>query len=130
MQNITTVAELRSAIEKLEVEQLAKAQLLKIQFHLTYESLKPINILKNTLNDVATSPWLINNIIGTAAGLASGYISKKIVIAGSSNIFRKILGSVLQFGVTNVVARHPDAIKTFGEYIYQHVFSKKEHISS
>ena len=126
MQNITSTAELKNAIQLLEAEQAVKGQLLKEQFYLTYESLKPVNLLKSTLKDIASSPYLIDNILGTAMGLATGYLSKKIVVGASGNIFRKLFGSVLQFGVTNVVAQHPDAIKSFGQFIFQHIFRKKE----
>lgn len=126
MQNITPTDELKNAIQLLEVEQAAKWQLLKEQFHLTYESLKPVNLLRSTVNDIASSPYLINNIVGNAVGLATGYLSKKIVIGASGNIFRKLFGFVLQFGVANFIAQRPDAIKSIGQFILQHVFRKKE----
>jgi hypothetical protein len=59
-------------------------------------------------------------------GLATGYLSRKIVVGASGNIFRKLLGSILQFGVTNIVAQHPDVIKSIGQFIFQHIFRKKE----
>jgi len=125
MQNITSTAELKNAIQLLEVERGINEQLLKEQFHITYESLRPVNLLKGTLKDIASSPYLIDNILGAAMGLASGYLSKKIFIGASGNKFRKFLGSILQFGVTNVVAQHPDAIKSFGQFIFQHILCKK-----
>jgi len=126
MQKITPTDELKNAIQLLEVEQAAKWQVLKEQFHLSYESLKPVNLFKSTLNEVASSPYLIDNIIGNAVGLATGYLSKKIVIGASGNIFRKLFGFILQFGVTNFVAQHPDAIKSIGQFILQHIFRRKE----
>jgi hypothetical protein len=126
MQNITTIAELKDAIQILEVEQTVKWQLLKEQFHVTYESLKPVNLLKSTFTDIATSPFLIENILGNVVGLATGYLSKKIFVSFSGNIFRKLFGSVLQVSVKNIVAQHPDAIKAFGQFIIQHFLHKKE----
>lgn len=126
MENITSIAELKKAIQLLEMEQAITRQLLIDQFLLTYESLKPVNILKNTLKDISSSPYLIENIIGTALGLGTGYLSKKIIVGASGNIIRKIFGSVLQFGVTNLVAQHPDAIKSIGQFMYQHVIHRKD----
>src|SRR6266542_6028153 len=100
METISSAVSLRNAIQLLEAEQVASGIILKEQFLLTYESLKPVNILKNTLKEVATTPLLINNIIGTTVGLATGYLTKKVVIGASGNIFRNLLGAVLQFGVT------------------------------
>jgi hypothetical protein len=125
MEKITSVAELKSAIELLEVEHALKGQLLKEQVYLTYESLKPINVLKRTLKELTSSPYLIDNIPGTIMGLASGYLSKKLFTGGSGNIFRKLLGSILQFGVTNVVAKNSDVIKSTGLAIFQHFLQKK-----
>ncbi len=129
MQNITTTAQLKDAIQLLELEQTYKAMLLKEQFHLTYESLKPVNLLKGTLKDIITSPNLIDTILGSVVGMATGYISKRIFIGTSGNIIRKLFGSALQVGVTNVVSQHPDAIKSLSQMIFQHFFRKKEHIA-
>ena len=126
MQKITPTEGLKNAIQLLEAEQAVKGQLLKEQFYITYESLKPLNLLKNTLKDISSSPYLIDNILGTVMGIATGYFSKKVFIGTSGNMFRKLFGSILQFGVTNAVAQHPDAIKSFGQLIFQHIFRKKE----
>jgi hypothetical protein len=126
MQNITSTAELKHAIQLLEVEQAIQGQQLKKQFYLTCNSLKPVNLLKSTLNEIVSSPYLIDNILSTALGLATGYLSKKIFIGTSGNLFRKLFGSVLQLGVTKVVSQHPDAIKSFGQLIFQHFLHKKE----
>ena len=126
MENITSATELKIAIQILEVEQEMKVQLIKEQLILAHDSIKPINLLKSTVNDFVTSPYLIDNVLGGAVGLATGYISKKIVIGASGNLFRKLLGVVMQFGVTNVVAQHPDGIRSIGQYIYQHILPKKK----
>jgi len=126
MQNITSVTGLKNAIQILEAEQADRGQLLKEQFRITYESLKPANLFRSSIHDITTSPYLIENIVGTALGLATGYLSKKIVIGASTGVFRKLLGSVIQFGITNLVTRHPGTIKSVGQFIFQHIFRKKE----
>ena len=126
MQNITSSVDLKNAIQILEIEKAINEQLLKEQFHITVESLKPINLLKSTLNDMSTSPSFINNILGTTIGLATGYISKKIFVGMSGNIIRKFIGSIMQLGVTNVVAQHPETIKSFGRSVIKHFLRKKE----
>jgi hypothetical protein len=124
MQNITSIAELKNAIQLLEVEQFDKGQLLKEQFFITYESLKPVNLLRRTVNDIASSPYLIDNILGASMGLVSGFVSKKIFIGASGNKLRILLGHVLQLGVTNFVALHPGAIRTIGWSFIQHLTRK------
>ena len=126
MQNINYTEELKKSIEILEDEQNLNRYLLKEQFITTYESLKPVNLLKNTLNEVISSPDLMDNLLGTLVGMSTGYLSRKIVVGTSGNVFRKLIGSVLQLGVTNIIAQHPDAIKSVGQFVIERVFRKKE----
>jgi hypothetical protein len=128
MQNIISSAGLKDAIKLLEAEQEIKAQLLKEQLYLTYESLKPVNLLRHTLKEISSSPYLIDNISGTAMGLLSGFLSRKIFVGKSGNLIRKLIGSILQFGVTNVVAQNSDVIKSIGQALLQHYFRKKKQI--
>ena len=126
MENITSVSELKEAIQLLKAEKEVKGKMVKDQFCLLYESLRPINLLKSTISEVSSSPYLIDNILGTAAGLTTGYFSKMMVVGASGNIIRKFLGSLLQFGITNVIARHSDSIKPFGHYLFKRIFHRKE----
>lgn len=126
MENISSAAELKRVIQRVEIEHAMQGKRLKEQFFLAYENLKPANILKGTLNEITKSPYLIDNVLGATLGLVTGYLSRKIAVAGSGNPFRKLIGSVLQFGITNLVAQHPDLIKLFGQFIMQHLFHKKE----
>lgn len=125
MQPISNIADLKKAIELLEVEQASNGQLLKEQFYMTYESLKPANIFKSSLKEVVSSPFIIDTLINTGVGLATGYLSKKIVVGTSVNIFRKLIGSVLQLGVTSAVRQHPDTLMSIGHFIFK-LFRKKE----
>jgi hypothetical protein len=70
MQNISSVAGLKNAIQILEVDQGVKGGLLKEQVYFMYESLKPINILRNSLKELFSSHRLIENIPGTIKSFA------------------------------------------------------------
>jgi len=123
MENITCAADLKLAIQNLEFEREVQGQLLRDHFFITFESLKPVNLIKNTLHEITSSPYLIDNMLGAIMGIVSGYISRKIAVGTSHSMFRKIVGSVLQFGVTNFVAQHPDILKNIGNYVmnfFQH----------
>jgi len=58
-------------------------------------------------------------------GIASGFLTNKIFVGRSGNIVRNLLGTILQFGVTNVVAQHPAAVKSLGEIIMHFLIRKK-----
>lgn len=128
MSKISSYAVLQETIQILEVEREIEGQILKEQFQLAYERLKPINLLRNTILEVASTPFLTDKIIGAALGLATGYLSKKIVVGASGNILRKLLGIVVQLGVTNSVAQNPYKIKSIGQFLFHHFLSKKEKI--
>jgi hypothetical protein len=128
MHNITTVADLKNAIRLLEAEQDVNSQLLKEQFYLTYESLKPVNLLRRTLKDISSEPDILNNLLGSVTGLVSGYLSNKVFVGRSGNLFRKLIGAVLQFGVTTTVFQHPDTIRSLGHLILQYFRRKKKRI--
>jgi hypothetical protein len=126
MNNITSISEIRNTIVLLETEQEVKGQLLRQQFQLTYEGLKPVNLLKSALQETASTPFLTANILGTTTGLALGFLTRKIIVGATGGIFRKIFGSVLQFGVTNVIARHPDQIKSISQFVKKSLFGRRK----
>lgn len=114
MNSINSDTELRAAILHLEAMQDEEIISLKEQFHLAYESVKPINLIKSTFREATESPEITNNFISTLAGLAAGYLSKKLFQSVSHSPIRNLLGTALQFGITTVIARNPDAVKAVG----------------
>jgi len=126
MENISCAAELKIAIQKLEFQHSLQGKMLQEDFFIAYDSLKPANLIKNTLSEITSSPYLIDNMLAAVTGMISGYVSKKIAVGASHSLFRKIMGSVLQFGVTNLVVQNPDALKTMGNWIIQQLFHRNE----
>jgi len=128
MEKITNSAELKNAIQLLEVEQYVSGQQLKQQLVTTYESFKTVNLFKNTLKEVVSSPFVIDNLIGTGISMATGYLSSKILAGVSGKIARKLLGTVLQFGVKRA-GNSLHSVKSVGQNILQHFFHKTKSIS-
>ena len=123
MENISTTAELQEAIQLLEAQKSVHLQEMRENFSLTWESLKPANIIKSTIKEIGSSPYLFNNIVNVALGLGAGYLSKKVLFIGRSNRkSRKLLGLILQLGVTKLVVNTPIAIKS----LVHNIFSKRE----
>lgn len=126
MEKITSVAGLKNAIQRLEEEQAVKQQILKEHFYLAYESFKPAKLFGNTLKEMVSSPHLIENVIDTSLSLATGYFAKRFIAGASGNIIRRILGAVMQYGVTNFLAKNADEIRSISTLAFQRIFSKKE----
>ena len=101
---------LNAQIASLQLKQENELLLLKQQMHLTYESLKPINLIKNTFKEMVSSPDFKSNIFKSALGLLTGYFSKKILVGSSHNPIKKVLGTVLEFAVANIVSNHQNEV--------------------
>lgn len=126
MKKINTTAELRAAIYLLEIKQAADAQLLKEQFKTSFESLRPANLIKHALKNIVNEPDLKSDLISTAIGLATGYLTKKVIIGATSNPIKMVLGTILQMGVTGLVSKNSDEIKTAAAMLINKFFGKKD----
>lgn len=124
MEPIKTQHELRAAILRLEYQQSEDGRALKEQFHLAYNSVKPANIILNTIKDLGESSILKDNFLNTSVGLGTGYLSKMIFQGVVNSPVKKLLGSVLMYGITNFVSRNPDGIKLMGKKLFKMFGSK------
>lgn len=119
--------ELNLAILALEKKRAFELDLLKDQLHTSYESLKLINIIKNTLDDFSSSPEIKNDIITNAISIGSGFLAKKIVIGNSEEPTRNLLGNVVQYAVTNVASNYAEEIKITAEHLlYFYLKNRKD----
>jgi hypothetical protein len=121
MQNINSESDLRNAILELETRQTLEGKILKEQFNLTYNSIKPINLLKNTFKEVGESQDLRNNIINTSVGIATGYLSKVLYEKLSHNPVKKLFGSILMYGITNLVTKNPETINSLSNKLFSKI---------
>ena len=125
MKKITSIAELRESILLLEMKQAYEGRLLKEQFKTTYESLKPANLIHNSLRKFTTSPDFKGNLLNATLSLAAGYLSKKAVIGATHNPLKQLLGTLLQMGVTGIVSKNADGIKSTAMDLISHFLNKK-----
>ena|SRR5665648_206788 len=125
MQNITSVIEIKEAIRLLEERQAAEGQVLKEHFFVVVDSVKPLNLIKNTLHDVTTSPDLLSNMLSTTIGLAAGYLTNRTLVRSTGGVLKKLLGTVIQFGVTTAFIKNPETVKSLGHNFIQRLLSKK-----
>lgn len=108
LEKIANVSDLTSAIKRLERKRMLMEEDLKDEFHTILVSLKPSNILKHTIHEVQESTELKHNLLKVAVGLGAGYFSRKLVVGKSAGIVKKALGTALQYGITNFVAKKKD----------------------
>lgn len=126
MQNITTVSGIKDAIRQLEEKQVVEGQEVKERFLAVVESVKPVNLIKSTFNDITASPDLVSNIVSTTLGLTAGYLTNKSLVLSTGGVVKKLLGTVLQFGVTSVFVRNSDVVKSLGQSLVQRFLRKRK----
>jgi hypothetical protein len=106
---ITNSLQLQAAIADLKLREAAEKEALVEQWQDTLESLKPANLIKSAMNRI-TGGKLTDNVMDAAIGVGAGLLSKKILVGRSGNVFKKILGNVVEVGVANLVANNAGKI--------------------
>jgi hypothetical protein len=125
MEKNTPYSDLKAAILVLEKEKAAKGQLLKEQVKASLDSIKPLNLLKNTFKNFTESPEVQNNLVDLAIAIGTGFISKK-VISGAKTRSRVKQAGILVIDALNVyIARNPEIIRTVGNFIVNFFHRKK-----
>lgn len=122
MQKRDAIQMLKELILRQEASCLVESILLKEQFRIVVESLKPVNLIKN----VFASTDLKNSVVDNAIGMTSGYVVRKAIVRTSKNLFLKLLGTIVGIGVSKVVSKNPAGIKSVGKNILNALFNKEE----
>jgi hypothetical protein len=112
MKNVNAITLLKENILLLEIEQEKNRLLLKEEFKQTFELFRPVNLIKNTLNELTQSPEFKDNLIDSALGIATGFISKKIAVGNTHNPLKQMIGVIIQLAITNLVTKNADGIKS------------------
>jgi len=124
MRKIDSETGLRDAILQLEIQRTKEGKILKEQFYLAVDSVKPINLIKNTFKEAVASRDLKYDIVNTSVGLTAGYLSKIVFTSVLKTPLTKLLGTALMFGITNLVARNPETVKSLGKGFIKMIRSK------
>lgn len=106
----TTIEDLKQAIHQKEKQQKELALLLKQQLNVAYNSIKPVNLIKNSIKEIVDAPEIRGHLINSSIGLAAGFMAKQMFVNKNSSPLRKLLGTLVMVGVTNLVSRHADPL--------------------
>lgn len=119
---------LKASILALQHQRANELFLLRAQFQTTYESLKPINLIKNTYKEVASTLEFKNNVVRNVIGIGTGLLTRKLLMGGSHHPIKNFFGTLIQMGITNLVSRHSEDITNLGGNLLQR-FSKNRNTS-
>lgn len=110
--NIKGKEDLDTAIRLLENEVHSQRELLTSQLNDVYSSFTPLGIIRDVVQEVVTSQEFRGNIITAAMGISAGYLTKKLLVGGSSSILKKIAGNLIQFGIADLIVNPARALET------------------
>ncbi|WP_317898086.1 hypothetical protein [Aurantibacillus circumpalustris] len=126
MTTITPISQLRQEILSLEIKQAREKALLKEQLLISYNSIQPVNLIKNAFSQLTETPDLKNELINTTMGAASGFLVNKLIVRGSHNPLKQILGTLLQIGVSSLVSNKTKILTSVGKYLLNPSRNKRD----
>lgn len=104
MKKITSNQELEEAIIKLKVQKAIELEELKLQMSISYEELRPSRIIKRVFVDIKEEPEIKDNVLKSLLSLATGYITKRVLVGKSNSFFKSIVGYLVQIGATKLIS--------------------------
>lgn len=125
MEKIVNVSGLMKAIQALEMEKENNLVVLKEHFYISIKRINIETLLSGSINKIVTKPLITDQLINTTLSFIVGYISKKLFIGNSSNLFKNIFGSILQYGLSSFVFQKPEIV-TYIRDIIENLISKNK----
>jgi len=123
-QNPTQI--LKQQISALEIKQAEEGKMLKDHFQKTYDSLKPANLIKNSVKDFFYPEGISETVIETSAIIISGLISKKILNSTKIGTTMKLLSSLLQLSATSLITKYSEDIQNFAMNFFDRITHKEK----
>lgn len=116
---------LNETIVELGNQQAEELKSIILQFYETYERLKPINLLKSSLQEVSSSSKIKQDLLHQTLRLALDYLSKRFLMTASKHLIKKNAGTFLQIGMFIIIVRNSDTIITNLESLIKQIFNPK-----
>jgi len=105
MEAIYTIDQLNQKIKELEVRQDTEWCDIKDHIDDIKENLKPINLIRNTVEEINETVGFKSHLAQSAISIGIGYIAKRFIVGKGDSMFKGILGSIVQLIVTNLVSK-------------------------
>lgn len=108
METIYSIETLNQRIQLLENRQDEEWCAIKDEIDDIKENLKPLNLIRNTIEEINEKVGFKGNIAQSAISIGLGYLAKKFVIGNTDSAVKNIFGTVLQLVVTKLVSKTAD----------------------
>lgn len=121
---------LNDSIQLLEAKRDLELIQLKQGFEEVRESLKPMNIIKETIKKVTFSSDVKEGLGKTAIGVASGFLIKNLLFRNTLNPAKLVARGVVQTAAVGLTASNLDKIKLKGAKILRSLLPGKKKLRS
>lgn len=118
MEKISNSDELDLAIAALELKQTNEGLILKEQFIIVQESLRPANLIKRAFYNLVTSTELKHGVVDVSMGVTAGFLTKELLKGDSPNVLKKLLSSAAQSFVSAEVIKNGDRIRSWASSFF------------
>jgi len=108
---VTNIDSLQQRIEFLEQRRKHEQEAIVAEFADLKEHLKPAALFRSAIASVRKSPELKADLIRGAVGLASGFLTNKVLLGKLKGPWKKIFALLVQAGFVNVAVNHTDTIR-------------------
>lgn len=112
METISNVSGLKQRIAFLEQKRNYEKDEIASEFTELKESLRPANLIKNFIKSIKKSPEVKADLIHGAVGLATGFLTNKMLLSQFHGPWKRIIALLVQAGIVNVAVKYPDTIKS------------------
>lgn len=120
MEPIYTIDQLNQKIQLLENRQDEEWCAIKDHIDDIKENLKPINLIRNTVEEINETVGFKSHLAQSAISIGIGYLAKRFIVGKSDSMFKGILGSIVQLIITNIVSKPQESSETSGEESHQY----------
>lgn len=126
IQQFNTVAELRIAIQQLEIKLANEWPPLKEQLLSTAETLKPKHVIKNMLTEVFSEPALKSTAITTTLGVAA-MLAANFFFTGktASQLTKLVSGAIVGASTISKALNNGSHIKSIGRNLMKRLTNKQ-----
>ena len=109
METIYNIETLNQRIQLLENRQDEEWCAIKDEIDEIKENLKPLNLIRNTIEEINETVGFKGNIAQSAISIGIGYLAKRFVIGKTDSTVKNIFGTLLQLVVTKLVSKREDS---------------------
>lgn len=116
--------DLQEAILNLERQKDNQSIALREQWDHTRQNLNPLSLVKDGVKDMFTSSDVRSGALKGLLSLATGFLTRKLIIGNSGSMARKVVGTLAQTGATSLAYKGTDAIQHKGAPLLSNLLKK------